>query len=435
MNTKNDRYKNYNMHIINPCESTQEYAILYDVPTNSLYKLSSELGKQIELLQKNDSNSNVFKNIELYFEKKFDTKETTIPSHSFWGETKVISKLTINVTSRCNLKCKYCFAEFGSYGNYSQCDMHPFEAIEYISKLVVQANVKEIKMIQFFGGEPLLAISTIKAICEYFEYLFNNGKIGSIPKYTMITNLVNCNSNIFYIIQKYNISLTVSIDGPKEIHDLQRCFSDGTGTFDYIKRNVTVLHQHVKAIEVTYTKNHIDNKMSICDVRKYLSNYFKVEIEKIFVVQVINTPSLDIDLEKYHTYIEDEMLDIDDRQAIVACDPMLQSDLLCTTGYHSICIMPNGDLYPCHIYAKDKTFCLGNLKEKCDVSEIKHNLYEKLSINNKKSHECMTCWARKICHICPASIMVLSNNRVLTSKSICDSRRKIYEKILLKSIE
>ena len=72
MNTKNDRYKNYNMHIINPCESTQEYAILYDVPTNSLYKLSSELGKQIELLQKNDSNSNVFKNIELYFEKKFE---------------------------------------------------------------------------------------------------------------------------------------------------------------------------------------------------------------------------------------------------------------------------------------------------------------------------------------------------------------------------
>lgn len=39
-------------------------------------------------------------------------------------------------------------------------------------------------------------------------------------------------------LKKYKIKLTISIDGPKKIHDQLGSISDGKGTFDTICENI-----------------------------------------------------------------------------------------------------------------------------------------------------------------------------------------------------
>ena len=96
-------------------------------------------------------------------------------------------------------------------------------------------------------------ISTVEAICEYFLKLYHSDKIRTIPVFSMITNLVAYNEKIFSVISKYNIRLTISVDGPSEIHDLQRIFPNGTGSAERVFKNAKILKKYIVGIEATYT--------------------------------------------------------------------------------------------------------------------------------------------------------------------------------------
>ncbi len=68
--------------------------------------------------------------------------------------------------------------------------------------------------------------------------------------------------------------------------------------------------------------------------------------------------------------------------------------------------MPNGDVYPCHMYATNRDYCLENILKKFDFSYIKNRL-NTLPLGNKLTREDSSiCWARKICHLCPAKTII-----------------------------
>ena len=71
-----------------------------------------------------------------------------------------------------------------------------------------------------------------------FDRLLNSYKkrlITKIPDYTMVTNGVLIDEKMAKIIAKHNIRLTISIDGPSEIHDILRLDKNGNGTFEMCK--------------------------------------------------------------------------------------------------------------------------------------------------------------------------------------------------------
>ena len=54
-------------------------------------------------------------------------------------------------------------------------------------------------------------------------------------------------------MNKVNISMTITIDGTKAKHDLQRVFPDGTGSYDVVKKNVDVWkNQFYASTKVTF---------------------------------------------------------------------------------------------------------------------------------------------------------------------------------------
>ncbi len=123
--------------------------------------------------------------------------------------------LKIFLTSRCNMRCKYCERNIVRVGIDNS-----FEKIkkftDFVKKRWGQTAIQEIS---YFGsGEPTLAFQLLQKIHEYFK---------SISKkeisFTLVTNGTFSKEIADWII-KNGIVTQVSCDGPPYIQDVQRPF-------------------------------------------------------------------------------------------------------------------------------------------------------------------------------------------------------------------
>ena len=72
-------------------------------------------------------------------------------------------KLVLNITNKCNLACKYCYANGGNY-----CSSEGIMKVE-TAKATLDTFLKRyrnIRVIQFFGGEPTFNLDVIEFVCK-----------------------------------------------------------------------------------------------------------------------------------------------------------------------------------------------------------------------------------------------------------------------------
>lgn len=149
--------------------------------------------------------------------------------------------LSIELTERCNLRCKYCIYHEGECGfrNFGKKDI-TFDTIKKAIDLLSLSTEDEV-YISFYGGEPLLKFELIKQSIEYCNKKLFNKKIA----YNMTTNATLITEEISsYLASIANYFTTISLDGPELIHNKNRVFVDGTGSF---KKTVEGLSKLVKA--------------------------------------------------------------------------------------------------------------------------------------------------------------------------------------------
>lgn len=143
----------------------------------------------------------------------------------------------LEITTACNLRCKHCFQK-----DYSNNFLETEKAIEIIKKLT-DNNVFEISLI---GGEPFKhsGIMEILEFCKEKELAI-----------TIVTNGTLLDQEIINQLAEIpRLTLVISLDGTREIHDLIR----GNNVFDKVE---SVLKQVVlkgMAVEVTCTLNAIN---------------------------------------------------------------------------------------------------------------------------------------------------------------------------------
>ena len=119
---------------------------------------------------------------------------------------------SIDVTNRCNLRCKHCY--FYAHDYESQRELSDEE---WISRL------EELKQTDFpfyqcswIGGEPLLRKELIERGMKYFK-----------------SNLVVTNGTL-ELPNWPDVNFYISIDGPQEMHDAIR----GKGCYARIRKNI-----------------------------------------------------------------------------------------------------------------------------------------------------------------------------------------------------
>lgn len=194
---------------------------------------------------------------EGYVEQSFANKpDLPMMKYTSLLETRTLGRLEIMVANKCNLNCRYCYAHGGDYGGKAQI-LTPEMAKKYLRAFLLD-RYTEIGVVVFFGGEPTIAPDTIRTICEFFEQYTNLGLLEKMPVFTMVTNGTLIDEALAQTIQKYDIRVTVSVDGPPEINDRLRVNKAGNGTFSKIERGIRLLQaagNPPRALEVTYTNS------------------------------------------------------------------------------------------------------------------------------------------------------------------------------------
>ncbi len=125
----------------------------------------------------------------------------------------MVDRICISINNRCNLNCKYC--HFHEKGLIEDLPMDIFGIL---------ANVKSYAnhpfKIGFVGnGEPLLDIDKLK---EYLTFIDDNKYIHT---YIITNGTITLKDEDWIFLDKHHVNVGFSLDGYKEIHDLNRCNS------------------------------------------------------------------------------------------------------------------------------------------------------------------------------------------------------------------
>ena len=169
--------------------------------------------------------------------------------------------LTIAPTLACNFKCVYCYE---SPKNGKMSGTLQEKLVDFVEK---QAKCLHSLQINWYGGEPLLAIDVIRNLSKRYIELAEKYDIDYDA--FMISNGSLINDEIINDLIKYKVrGIQITLDGPPEVHDSRRISKNGIFQFDKIIENINKLLSTEK-IEVVVRIN-ID-KSNTNDVERLIA--------------------------------------------------------------------------------------------------------------------------------------------------------------------
>jgi uncharacterized protein len=307
---------------------------------------------------------------------------------------------SIIITQKCNLACRYCYEHIKGDDHLKE-EMIP-EIIEFIKKYQKESIVLNKKniTINMNGGEALLYFDTIKKVVQAC-------RDASINNFNISTNLTTATEDMLDYLHRHNIRLHISIDGLKELHDRNRVFKDGSGSFDKVYGNIQTIREKYPEWEnsysMTFTPETVpflyDSFRLLVDMgirsihASYCGDYdwdeeslehYKRELKKIgkdYIRFYLNGERI------YFKLLTDNI-----RYTI------LNEKSLCGVGRDEIAIMPNGDLIPCVAFVGQegyKNYVIGSLKDYVYLDKINEMFFNK----RIDVPECRGCDLEKRCHI------------------------------------
>lgn len=155
---------------------------------------------------------------------------------------------TVLTTYNCNMNCVYCIGQ-------PHVDAPPMtlgtarSVADFIVDVAVQRRYPIIKL-GFYGGEPLLNMPVIEAVCERVNSYATEA--GVLFGHHVITNGLLLTEDTSRLLAKLGvISFQVSLDGCREVHDARRPSICGGSTFDTIIGNLISAIPHFRMAVVT----------------------------------------------------------------------------------------------------------------------------------------------------------------------------------------
>lgn len=371
-----------------------------------------------------------------------------------------LSKITLQVTQNCNLRCKYCvYSEETNkkQRSHSQGDMSFETAKAAIDFLLARSIDSKNINISFYGGEPLLAFDLIKDVVAYSEKVFKGKKIS----YNMTSNGTLLDEEKIDFLIEHNFSLMISLDGSKEINDLNRVYPDGSGTFDSVMEKIHFIQEKypdlseklsismvmdpsndfdcINSIEldgkdfkplnlnaaIIDTDYGYDSSLNYSEdyIWKFEYNIFlalmsywgRYSIEKISSISRSVVQRTLNDLHKF-----------ENSPAIKNCDVPSGP---CIPGQMRLFSDINGNLFPCErVSETSEAMKIGSLKEGFDLEQIKYLL----NFSQLTEKECKNCWAFRYCNQCAkkADDGTKGLSKELKLRNCRDSKAAVYGEVM-----
>lgn len=333
----------------------------------------------------------------------------------------------------CNLDCAYCFfldKEMLYPGSKFRMSDDLLE--QYIRQLSESHQTEQVT-ISWQGGEP-----TIMGLDFYRRAMILAEKYrrpGMTFLHTMQTNGTLLDDDWCAFFKEHNFLIGLSIDGPRELHDIYRVDKGGQPTFDKVMRGLRLLQKHSVEYNLLTTINRVNADYPL-EVYKFLRDETGTDwMQFIPVVERINENGLTLYQEggtvsdrsvlpeqfgRFLSTIFDEWVHNDVGQIYVQTFEAAVRNWLgmSTSGmcvFNETCgqglaIEHNGDLYACDHFV-EPNYHLGNIQIDHMIELVASDQQLKFGQDKRDTlpQYCLDCDVRFACHgECP-------KNRFLTT--------------------
>jgi len=149
-----------------------------------------------------------------------------------------IQLLVVQPTPFCNIDCRYCY--LADRGNKSVVSSETLKNL--FTQVFVSGWAEEVLSVVWHAGEPMvLPVAFYRDALAMIDGL----KPAGLPiKHSFQTNGTLIDDAWCDFIAKAGISIGVSVDGPRHLHDRNRVTRSGRGTFDRTIAGVRRLKEH-----------------------------------------------------------------------------------------------------------------------------------------------------------------------------------------------
>lgn len=325
----------------------------------------------------------------------------------------------------CNLSCKYCFENAPLATTDEPLLMNErtaLESLDFFERQLIKNgkdSEDDAKDIIFYGGEPLLNLTVLrKILSEITLRRKSKPELWVDVGLSIVTNGTLLTEEVAKELSHNNVSISISVDGPKEITDASRCRADGKSAFDTIIRGI----EACKKAEVQFGLSVTLSDAAVNNFKPVIEFIDKTKPSSLGFNLLMNDGSLvgpgydrkaakflidaftkfrqsgmyeDRMMRKVKSFVKSEVYPFD----CGAC------------GGNQVVFSPTGKAGICHGYLHDKKYFPTSVAEK-DFDPQKDGVYQEWA---KRSplfmEECQSCEALGICGGgCPMNADILSGS-------------------------
>ena len=354
------------------------------------------------------------------------------------------------VTTNCNLRCAYCFADAGAGAGST---ITPSMARLFVDRVAEhRARTRSIVpyVIEFTGGEPLAAFDAIRLTVEYATDTY--GDLLAVD-FVVQSNLTRLTDEMVQWAADHHVSIGASCDGFAAIHDAQRPLASGSGSHRLVEESLRRLaggHRRnggsVIAVVTSKGVRHVPEillhlaslgarevsmrplvhagratsatTVAPPDPREYVDGLFDA-------LEAVITP-----LHRDHGILVRERTLTTTFENLLSPHRTFMCERSPCGGARNICaVTPNGDVFPCNQSAGEAPWLLGNIQTRTFAELMLTRPAAQLASRTTAAiDECRDCAFRSWCGSpCPHSVYVKTGS--IHSKSVeCDLHRYRYQR-------
>ncbi len=349
--------------------------------------------------------------------------------------------LLIENNSYCNLGCKYCYADKPRETSNESMD---YETLEKIIRKSLE-NFKEVRFL-WHGGEPLTqGISFYEKAIELQKKYKSED---SIVKNSMQTNGTLIDEKVADFIEENDVSIGVSIDGPKKVHNKTRTYKDGSGTFEDTMEGINLLKEKglspgALMVATKYSKGNEEEIYSF-----FREHEMSVKINPFYPAGEGKRKEEELALspkEMGEIWIKIFDLWFNDGEYRININPFKQMIKGLQTGKMEDCNFikgscpyffffdPDGNVSICGEWSMDADINLGNINKDNFQELMASKSYIKMERRGELSDyhpDCKKCKWKEFCHSGCSHLSYEVENSIFEKDPFCKSRKMIFEHIL-----
>jgi len=324
-----------------------------------------------------------------------------------------LTTLVLNITNQCNLSCTYCY----EYGEDKIVDtangkapkfMNEETARESVDFLLKASKSNRLPHLTFFGGETLLNFPVVKSTIAYGRE--RAAEMGKEMDFSLTTNATLLEPAVIEFLAENRVGVTISMDGPQEMQDRFRVFSNGAGSYEKIIPKVRALLQRHRSrpvgARVTLTSQTLDIRKIFRHLREEIG-FWEVGFAPVTTAPgrdyAISDSGFDHMLAQFRDLAQ-EFLEyaLENRHhgfsnvkdTLEEIHKGMSKAYPCGAGLGLLGVSTSGDIALCHRFAGSDEHKLGTVREGVDRL-VQIGFLEKHHIDDKT--DCNQCWARPLC--------------------------------------